>query len=176
MFFTYQGCVRSTERVPALLVWPIWKAARHLDEFSLRAQDSRGHKNNTMKHLTQVIIESGLLYTVVALITFVTFTVGSPSLYVVSNAEIGIAGIAFNLIIIRTAQATRVKSVTGGGGTLSSLRVISPRHNTGREDEKSGVRFVVSHHAIAEDTVQEQTREAETSSSLRLQQEADVNG
>ncbi|KAG6819930.1 hypothetical protein H0H93_007329 [Arthromyces matolae] len=93
-----------------LLVWPIWKAARRHDQFAYRSTDSSSL--NIMKDVTYVVIESGLLYTVAAFVTFVTFTAKHNSLYIVSSAEVGIAGISFNLIIIRTAQAVRRKQKT----------------------------------------------------------------
>ncbi|KAG6917361.1 hypothetical protein DXG01_002826 [Tephrocybe rancida] len=90
-----------------LLVWPIWKVARHHEQFAYQSTNSGSL--NIMKDVTYVIIESGLMYTVAAFMTFVTYTTKHNSLYIVSSAEVGIAGIAFNLIITRTAQAVRAK-------------------------------------------------------------------
>ncbi|KAF8058201.1 hypothetical protein FPV67DRAFT_1676458 [Lyophyllum atratum] len=92
-----------------LLVWPIWKAARHHHEFAYHSTTS--YRPNAMKHVMRVIIDSGLLYTVAAFMTFITYTSKDNSLYVVSATEVPIAGIAFNLIIIRTAKATESDTI-----------------------------------------------------------------
>ncbi|KAF8058200.1 hypothetical protein FPV67DRAFT_1355795, partial [Lyophyllum atratum] len=109
----------------ALLVLPVWKAARHHEEFALHS--SARSRPNTMKQIMRVIIESGLLYTVAAFMTFVTYMSKSNSLYVVSCVVLPIAGIAFNLIIIRTAKATRTTNGTSFGGNTLPLTIMGPR-------------------------------------------------
>lgn len=72
-----------------------------------------------MQNVIRIIVESGLMYTTIAFITFITFVVGSNSFYPTSDAacvfsliprstansliqqELQILSIAFNLIIIR---------------------------------------------------------------------------
>ncbi|GLB41444.1 hypothetical protein LshimejAT787_1000440 [Lyophyllum shimeji] len=132
----------------ALLVWPIWKVARNHDEFAYR-DSGVAQRPNTMKHVMHVIIESGLLYTVTAFMTFVTYTANSNSLYVVSSAEVGVAGIAFNLIIIRTSNATRAKyGSTAERGSTLPLHIISPQDASGTTGDKSQVRIMVSQETV----------------------------
>ncbi|KAF8063438.1 hypothetical protein FPV67DRAFT_1672463 [Lyophyllum atratum] len=128
-----------------LLVWPIWKVSQQHDEFAYHSSPS--HRNNMMRHVMQVIIESGALYTVMAFLTFVTYTSKSNSLYIVSSAEVGVAGIAFNLIIIRTAKATRNRMSVLGGSTLP-LHIMSPRETAGTVDDKTHVRVLVSRDTV----------------------------
>ncbi|KAF8058208.1 hypothetical protein FPV67DRAFT_1428427 [Lyophyllum atratum] len=162
----WASTVSSNIITTALLVWPIWKVARHHDQYVY--QNTAGPRPNVMKHMMQVIVESGLLYMVAAFVTFVTYTSGSNSLYVVSSAEVGIAGIAFNLIIIRTASATRAKTAPSvNRGSTLPLHIMSPRETHGTTDDKGHVRIMVSQdtvhdkytkHAISGDSDQSKTK------------------
>ncbi|KAF9456651.1 hypothetical protein BDZ94DRAFT_1177279 [Collybia nuda] len=129
----------------SLLVWPLWKVARNRDEFAY--QTTGGPRPNTIKQVMQVIVESGLLYTVVAFMTFVTYTIGSNSLYVASGAEVGIAGIAFNLIIIRTAKVSRTVSAIARESTLPR-RIVARDIGNSNFDDKGRVQILVSHDTI----------------------------
>ncbi|KAG6919698.1 hypothetical protein DXG01_002644 [Tephrocybe rancida] len=117
----------------ALLVWPIWRVARHHDEFAYHTSSSQ--RNDTMKHVMQVIIESGAIYTTMAFLVFVTYTTKSNSLYITSSAEVGIAGIAFNLIIIRTAKVTRNRVIVSGVPGSLPLHIMSPRETAVPDDK-----------------------------------------
>ncbi|KAF8062398.1 hypothetical protein FPV67DRAFT_1672874 [Lyophyllum atratum] len=128
----------------ALIVWPIWKAARRHDKFAYHSANSGN--DNIMKDIMYVIIESGLMYTVAAFITFVTYTTKHNSLYIASSAEVGIAGIAFNLIIIRTAKATRVKPAPSVGLNLP-LHLVSSR-TSAVPTEQTQVRAVISGDSV----------------------------
>ncbi|KAF8075331.1 hypothetical protein FPV67DRAFT_629045 [Lyophyllum atratum] len=150
-----------------LLVWPIWKAARwHQDGFGCHDSLNVHSSNNTMKHVTQVIIESGSLYTMVAFVTFVTYAVGHNALYVASSAELGTCGIAFNLIIIRIANKSHVDYVPSGQvGSGLPLHIRTLRETV---DDKGHVRFVISHDTDhAEQGVSRQIEESKT----RVEQE-----
>ncbi|TFK39900.1 hypothetical protein BDQ12DRAFT_734622 [Crucibulum laeve] len=132
----------------ALLVWPIWKVTQQNERFGYRSTTS--DPPTRLKNVMQIIIESGLLYTTMAFMTFVTYTSGSNSLYIVSSAEVGIAGIAFNLIIIRTAKSTRNKEISTTGataGTTLPLHIMGPpaRDTTLVSDNKNqGLHVLVS--------------------------------
>ncbi|KAG6856204.1 hypothetical protein H0H87_006600 [Tephrocybe sp. NHM501043] len=143
-----------------LLVWPIWKVARHHDEFAYHTASSQ--RNNLMKHIMQVIIESGAMYTIMAFLVFVTYTTKSNSLYITSSAEVGMAGIAFNLIIIRTARATRNRSVVSGisGGSLP-LHIMTPRETTAVPDDKTHVRVMVSRDTVRDSYKQDTSEPAD---------------
>ncbi|KAJ3721326.1 hypothetical protein DFJ43DRAFT_1094643 [Lentinula guzmanii] len=81
-----------------LIVYRIWRVDK---ESSMYAMQSNSSRRLNCKNVTRVIIESGFLYTTIALITFITFLTGSNSFYAASDAELQILSIAFNLIIIR---------------------------------------------------------------------------
>ncbi|KAG6819933.1 hypothetical protein H0H93_007332 [Arthromyces matolae] len=100
-----------------LLVLPIRKAALRHDQLAYHS-DNPETPANTMKDVMHVIIESGFMYTVAAFLTFVTYATKHNSLYITSDAEVGIAGIAFNLIIIRTDKVKRAKAQPSIGATL----------------------------------------------------------
>ncbi|TFK33805.1 hypothetical protein BDQ12DRAFT_690587 [Crucibulum laeve] len=132
----------------ALLVWPIWKVTQQNEQFGYCSTTS--NPPTILKNAMRIIIELGLLYTTMAFMTFVTYTSGSNSLYIVSSAEVGIAGIAFNLIIIRTAKSTRNKEISTTGataGTTLPLHIMGPpaRDTTLVSDNKNqGLHVLVS--------------------------------
>ncbi|TFK39913.1 hypothetical protein BDQ12DRAFT_711990 [Crucibulum laeve] len=140
-----------------LLVWPIWKVIQENEQFVYR--NSVAHPPNTLKNVMQIIIESGLLYTAMAFITFVTYTSGSNALYLASSAEIGVAGIAFNLIIIRTAKSARSKEASiaaATAGTSLPLHIMGPRDTLLSADNKTqGIQVMVSR-----DITQESSRDS----------------
>ncbi|KAE9387466.1 hypothetical protein BT96DRAFT_981423 [Gymnopus androsaceus JB14] len=75
----------------------------------------RCKKRTRLQNINMAIIESGLLYTTVAFITFSTFLAGSLSFFATSAVEIQVLSIAFNLVIIRGArQNDDVQSSTTG--------------------------------------------------------------
>ncbi|KAE9396828.1 hypothetical protein BT96DRAFT_977270 [Gymnopus androsaceus JB14] len=78
-----------------------------------------------LQNVMLVIIESGLLYTTVALISFIAFLSGSTSFYATSSAEIQILSIAFNLVIIRSARPNDdVQMSTGRNHPTFPLRSL----------------------------------------------------
>ncbi|KNZ82044.1 hypothetical protein J132_08390 [Termitomyces sp. J132] len=91
-----------------LIILPVWRAVHASENFGF---GQYGHKNR-LKLIMHIILESGLLYTTVAFMTFVTYTVKHNSLYVISCALVPITGIAFNLIIIRTSVAAETATLT----------------------------------------------------------------
>ncbi|KAF8075310.1 hypothetical protein FPV67DRAFT_628628 [Lyophyllum atratum] len=68
-----------------LLLWPIWKVAREHDKFAPPISSRSGRHSNKMKQIMRVIIESGLMYTVTAFMTFVSYVLKCNSLYVIAN-------------------------------------------------------------------------------------------
>ncbi|KAJ3795663.1 hypothetical protein GGU11DRAFT_212724 [Lentinula aff. detonsa] len=91
-----------------LIVYRIWRVDRESSMYAMQSNSSRSRaffsrssQRTRLQNVTRVIIESGFLYTTIALITFITFLTGSNSFYAASDAELQILSIAFNLIIIR---------------------------------------------------------------------------
>ncbi|KAF9068116.1 hypothetical protein BDP27DRAFT_1327963 [Rhodocollybia butyracea] len=71
------------------------------------------HRKTRLQRVIRIIIESGLLYTATDFITFITFLVRSNSFYAISDVELQILSIAFNLIIIRVnTQPSESESYT----------------------------------------------------------------
>ncbi|TFK38521.1 hypothetical protein BDQ12DRAFT_582127, partial [Crucibulum laeve] len=86
----------------ALLVARIWKADRDNNAYGIHSSSTGyTHRPSALKNVMRSVIESGLLYTVTAFISFVVYIVGSTAAYPVTDVEVQIIGIAFNLIIIR---------------------------------------------------------------------------
>ncbi|KAF9074016.1 hypothetical protein BDP27DRAFT_1317860 [Rhodocollybia butyracea] len=92
------------------IVYRIWRVDRESSLYGLQTQmpasvqESPGlfrRRKTALQRVIRIIIESGLMYTIVAFITFITFILGSTAFYFLSNAELQILSIAFNLIIIR---------------------------------------------------------------------------
>ncbi|KAJ3795664.1 hypothetical protein GGU11DRAFT_212782 [Lentinula aff. detonsa] len=95
-----------------IIVYRIWRVDRTNALYGIQTQESslqgthglfgRSKRRRTkLQNVIRIIIESGLMYTTIAFITFITFVVGSNSFYPTSDAELQILSIAFNLIIIR---------------------------------------------------------------------------
>ncbi|KAF8825788.1 hypothetical protein HHX47_DHR6000765 [Lentinula edodes] len=116
--------------LPGVIVYRIWRVDQTNALFGIQTQGSslqgtRGlfgrqkHQRTKLQNVIRIIVESGLMYTTIAFITFITFVVGSNSFYPTSDAacvfsliprstansliqqELQILSIAFNLIIIR---------------------------------------------------------------------------
>ncbi|TFK31708.1 hypothetical protein BDQ12DRAFT_94044 [Crucibulum laeve] len=110
-----------------LIVWPIWRAIRENEQLGIRTGSTSHPQHNTLKNVMHIIIESGLLYTVLAFMSSVAYTSNSNSLYVISGAEVEVSGIAFNLIIIRTAKITHKKRIPITGETAPTIHFMPPQ-------------------------------------------------
>ncbi|KAF9009907.1 hypothetical protein BDQ17DRAFT_1421206 [Cyathus striatus] len=85
-----------------LLIWRLWKVDRDSSRYRYQSDESGG--GGTLRHVMISILESGLLYTITAFVTCITFVTKSPAVYVTTAFEIQVVGIAFNLIIIRAER------------------------------------------------------------------------
>ncbi|KAF9467819.1 hypothetical protein BDZ94DRAFT_1247816 [Collybia nuda] len=61
-------------------------------------------RRSRLQLVTRSIIESGLMYTAISIIVFITFLTKSNAVYITTAAYIQIIGITFNLILIRVAR------------------------------------------------------------------------
>ncbi|PCH39048.1 hypothetical protein WOLCODRAFT_141083 [Wolfiporia cocos MD-104 SS10] len=87
----------------ALIVWRIGSISKRSSKFfsrNSRTPDGRLDLGN----INRVIVESALLYTTSVAITLITELVGSNALYDVSDVSLELAGISFDLIIIRMGK------------------------------------------------------------------------
>jgi len=90
-----------------LLVWRIWSVDRSNKRHGI--QDS-GSGQSTLTRVIRIIVESGLIYTVSAFISFVTYVTGNNTIYIITGVDIQTVGIAFNLIIIRASHLSKQQS------------------------------------------------------------------
>ncbi|PBK63138.1 hypothetical protein ARMSODRAFT_963341 [Armillaria solidipes] len=66
----------------------------------------RERRFSALQRTMRIIIESGAIYTGIAIATFATYVSGSVGVYITSALEVQTAGIAFNLVIIRVHSRT----------------------------------------------------------------------
>jgi hypothetical protein len=111
-----------------------------------------------LRNIMRIIIESGLMYSVIAALTFITVIVGSNAAYVTSDMvcvskkhsnyleanlkltflasdhqEVQIVGIAFDLILVRTANIYSDGSIDASRGTAQNVPLqtfVSPTRVT----------------------------------------------
>ncbi|KAF7326529.1 hypothetical protein MVEN_02611000 [Mycena venus] len=98
-----------------LLISRIYRIDRQNTRFAYYSASSANKGPTRLQRAIRIILESGLMYTVTALVTFITFISGSNSAYGTSDVEVQVVGIAFNLIIIRAdkrAQPEKMASTT----------------------------------------------------------------
>jgi len=96
----------------SLVVYRIWSAKR----IQKTRTDSGGSTEPRLSRLIQILIESGLLYTIFV-VAYLVELLAYDSMAVLPACIIQIIGINFNLIIIRVHQhdaAPQVSSVSGG--------------------------------------------------------------
>ncbi|KAH7929997.1 hypothetical protein BV22DRAFT_1141549 [Leucogyrophana mollusca] len=134
---------------PGLLVWRIWRVDRQRD---LLATYSSHRPPSSLRRVMRSIIESGVLYTVFTLITFITYTARSNSSYIASAAELQVVGIAFNLIIIRAARHKDEEDAIGSTTRVQScpLRFISPSQTQFTVPPRPSVQESTSHEVDIE--------------------------
>lgn len=78
---------------PGLIVYRIWRVDQENSAYAVQSVSSRSRaffgrssRRTRLQNVTRIIIESGFLYTTIALITFITFLTGSNSFYATSDA------------------------------------------------------------------------------------------
>ncbi|EMD37749.1 hypothetical protein CERSUDRAFT_94746 [Gelatoporia subvermispora B] len=82
----------------SLIVYRIWMVTRHIrSQFQAVGQ-------TRLTYVNRIIIESGLIYTISAIIFLFTALIQSNAIYITGECFVQLTGIAFNLIIIRFDQ------------------------------------------------------------------------
>ncbi|KAF9528352.1 hypothetical protein CPB83DRAFT_854456 [Crepidotus variabilis] len=122
----------------ALLVYKIWLVER--ENRSTRMSRMGGHHRQYTKieYIIRYIVESGVLCTGMALVSFIPFILGSTVFYPVTDVQVVLIGIAFNLIIIRTSKI--VSSSSSSSTYLTSEITVSqnvPIHFVARSPEST---------------------------------------
>ncbi|KIK66908.1 hypothetical protein GYMLUDRAFT_145135, partial [Collybiopsis luxurians FD-317 M1] len=84
-----------------LIVWFIRRVDKHN---ALYAMQTSTLKNSSLQNVIRIMVESGLMYTVTAIIAFITFVTGNNSFYATTDVELQVLSIAYNLIIIRVSS------------------------------------------------------------------------
>ncbi|KAF8157258.1 hypothetical protein B0H34DRAFT_712941 [Crassisporium funariophilum] len=133
-----------------LLLWRIRSV--ELSNKRYRINTVGKQRRSSLQNVMRSIIESGLIYSIAAFTTFVTFVTGSNAVYVTTDAEIQIVGIVFNLIIIRSSRALRDVdgSTLGSANTLSQshpLQIVHPISQMSG-DQKTEVHVLVTQGSI----------------------------
>ncbi|KAF8185731.1 hypothetical protein BJ912DRAFT_1060553 [Pholiota molesta] len=113
-----------------LLVYRIWRVDSSGRKY-LMSNGTGKSAQGRLRNIMRIIIESGLMYSVIALLTFATIIVGSNAVYVTSDMEVQIVGIAFDLILVRTANiysGADGTTLDPSRGTAQSmpLQIVSP--------------------------------------------------
>ncbi|OSX68007.1 hypothetical protein POSPLADRAFT_1100493, partial [Postia placenta MAD-698-R-SB12] len=85
-----------------LIAYRIWRVDRQSSRFF--SQTSRGSVRVSLRDVNRIMIESALLYTSAIAVTFIVELAGSNAEYNVSDVGLELAGIAFDLIIIRIGR------------------------------------------------------------------------
>ncbi|KAJ7719942.1 hypothetical protein B0H16DRAFT_1386994 [Mycena metata] len=121
-----------------LLFSRIWKVDQQNSQFSYSGSTGGKKKRTRLRQLNQVILESGLLYTTMAFLSFITFITNSNSTYGVSDVHVIMVGINFNLIIIRAdRRATEEQTMLKHSRTLH-LQALPGPGSDNSTDPKSG--------------------------------------
>ncbi|KAJ7749572.1 hypothetical protein DFH07DRAFT_555271 [Mycena maculata] len=106
-----------------LLVFKIWRVDRENARFTFQTTSAQ-YQPSTLRKVMRIIIESGLMYTVVAFLVFITYIFNSYSVYPTSDVEVQIVGIAFNLILIRASANSQ--PMDGQNSTAVALQIHRP--------------------------------------------------
>ncbi|KAF7353728.1 hypothetical protein MVEN_01058000 [Mycena venus] len=108
-----------------LIVLRIWRVDRQNAPFAYHSNSSSAkHQQSRLREVMRIIIESGLMYTTIALLTFITDMVNSNSTYGVSDVEVQVVGITFNLIIIRADRRAADEEASKVGSTTVPLHIL----------------------------------------------------
>lgn len=81
-------------------MWRIWRVensnkAHHID--SMGSNQRRSH----LQKVIRIVVESGLLYTITAFISFTTFVTGSNGVYVITDAVSGVIRFLMKTVFIQ---------------------------------------------------------------------------
>ncbi|KAJ3827732.1 hypothetical protein EV361DRAFT_301166 [Lentinula raphanica] len=122
-----------------IIIYRIWRVDKANVLYGIQGQDStlqgnhrfftrKNRKRTRLQNVIRIVIESGMMYTTIAFMTFITFVVGSNSFYTTSDAELQILSMAFNLIIIRISAHSKPRS-SGHSADSQFTPWTYPLHN-----------------------------------------------
>jgi len=120
-----------------MIVYKIWRVD------SQSAATRTKSPRNTLRAAIRIIIESGLLQTIISFTVLITVVTQSDASFITSAAEIQIVGIAYNLILIRVSKEGRRSAVD-------------------TEQKSTTLHFAVNHSRFQESSPQDFSRESTT--------------
>ncbi|KAJ3564191.1 hypothetical protein NP233_g8455 [Leucocoprinus birnbaumii] len=115
-----------------LTVYRIWLVEESNKKSGLQPVEIDEFPRTTVHFLICIIVESGLLNTISAVATFVTYIIKNNSVYIMTAIELPVAGLACNLIILRANRRTKrllrvkMKQATSGGSDLTGFPIGVP--------------------------------------------------
>ncbi|PSR75960.1 hypothetical protein PHLCEN_2v8765 [Hermanssonia centrifuga] len=93
----------------SMIVWKIWRVNKDSSPNVPHISTAqRGLPRSRLEKVIRIIIESGMLYTLFVIMTFICELAGSNAIYGVSDVLVVVVGISFNLIIIRVDSSNNV--------------------------------------------------------------------
>ncbi|KAF5346090.1 hypothetical protein D9756_010819 [Leucocoprinus leucothites] len=90
-----------------LTVYRIWLVMEANKQSGLQPLEVDEFPKSTLHFVICITVESGLLNTISAVATFVTYVIASNSVYIMTAIELPVAGMACNLIILRANRRTK---------------------------------------------------------------------
>ncbi|KAF9448967.1 hypothetical protein P691DRAFT_855964 [Macrolepiota fuliginosa MF-IS2] len=97
----------------SILVWRIWRVEKESEKF-IYSGPAMVHQPRHLRRVMRVIAESGAVYSMMVFTTFLVGVIRSNALYPASDMTLQAAGIAFNVILIRSS-ARRDQQFTAFG-------------------------------------------------------------
>ncbi|KAF7352266.1 hypothetical protein MVEN_01190300 [Mycena venus] len=108
-------CINVT--TTSLILWRIWRVDKQNIGLHLSQNSASAASKSPYHNARRIIIESGLMYTIVATTTAIVYICGSNAFAPLTGIDVQMIGIAFNLILIRVhrnrAAALKPHSVFG---------------------------------------------------------------
>ncbi|KAF8068866.1 hypothetical protein FPV67DRAFT_1490019 [Lyophyllum atratum] len=120
----------------AMIVLRIWRSVRETAMAHRFTPFYSPKTQSRLQNIIRIIIESGLIYTAMSIIVFVTQLSGSNSVYITTAAEIQLTGIAFNLILIRAKKASDQATTVVAGNISAHISFTYPTNGTAPDAQK----------------------------------------
>lgn len=86
----------------SVLVWRIWRVEKETEKL-IYTESAMVHQPRHLRRVMRVIAESGAVYSTMVFTTFLVGVIRSNALYPASDMTLQAAGIAFNVILIRSS-------------------------------------------------------------------------
>ncbi|KAJ8474833.1 hypothetical protein ONZ45_g15815 [Pleurotus djamor] len=130
----------------ALIIWRIWRVDRETARYistmraagSLTQQSSGQPRPSTrLQQVIRIVIESGLILTITAIVSTAVYVTNSNSFVIVGNAQVQVIPIAFNLIIIRAKNQTAAEYTYKFTNATLPLAFGGPAATAGSHESQS---------------------------------------